>query len=37
MREYFDNELENLNNQLIEMGSLVEQAINNTVEMILNG
>lgn len=37
MREYFDNELENLNNQLIEMGSFVEQAINNTVEMILNG
>lgn len=37
MREYFDNELEHLNNQLIEMGSFVEQAINNTVEMILNG
>lgn len=37
MREYFDNELENLNNQLIQMGSFVEQAINNTVEMILNG
>ena len=37
MREYSDNELENLNNQLIEMGSFVEQAINNTVEMILNG
>ncbi len=37
MRKYFDNELSNLNDQLIEMGSLVEQAINNTITMILNG
>lgn len=37
MREYFDIELENLNNQLIEMGSLVEQAIKNTVGMIVCG
>ena len=37
MREYFDIELENLNNQLIEMGSLVEQAIKNTVGMIVGG
>lgn len=37
MRKYFDNELSNLNDQLIEMGSLVEQAIKNTITMILNG
>lgn len=37
MRKYFDNELENLNDQLIEMGSLVEQSISNTMEMIVNG
>ena len=27
MREYFDKDLDKLNNQLIEMGSLVEKAI----------
>lgn len=37
MREYFDIELDNLNNQLIEMASLVEQAIKNTVGMIVGG
>lgn len=35
MREYFDIELTQLNNQLIEMGVLVEQAIKNTVGMIV--
>ncbi len=37
MREYFDKELRELNNQLIEMGSLVEQAIKNTVGILLKG
>ncbi len=37
MREYFDIELTNLNNQLIEMGKLVEKAIKNTIEIIING
>lgn len=36
MREYFDIELANLNNQLIGMGSLVESAIKNAVEIIAN-
>lgn len=36
MREYFDTELSNLNNQLIEMGMFVEKAINNSVGMIMN-
>ena len=30
MREYFDKELTQLNDSLIEMGGLVEQAIKNT-------
>ena len=34
MREYFDKDLDKLNNQLIEMGSLVEKAIKNTVDVI---
>ena len=37
MREYFDIELYKLNDQLIEMGGLVEQAIKNTIGMIING
>lgn len=36
MREYFDIELVNLNNQLIGMGTLVESAIKNAVEIIAN-
>ena len=36
MREYFDSELANLNNQLIGMGTLVESAIKNAVEIIAN-
>lgn len=36
MREYFDTELSNLNNQLIAMGMLVEKAINNSVQIILD-
>ncbi len=34
MREYFDKDLVQLNDQLIEMGSIVEQAIKNTLGMI---
>ncbi len=37
MREYFDKELSLLSDQLIEMGSFVEQAIGNTIDMILSG
>lgn len=37
MREYFDIELANLNNQLIGMGTLVEKAIGNTVDIIIRG
>lgn len=37
MRKYLDAEINSLNNQLIEMGSLVEKAIKNTVGMIVNG
>lgn len=37
MREYFDAELANLNNQLIGMGVLVEKAIKNATEIIVNG
>lgn len=37
MREYFDIELANLNNQLIGMGTLVEKAIKNTMDIIVNG
>ena len=33
MREYFDKELTQLNDSLIEMGGLVEQAINTTSDM----
>ena len=36
MREYFDIELANLNNQLIGMGTLVKSAIRNAVEIIAN-
>lgn len=36
MREHFDIELANLNNQLIGMGTLVESAIKNAVEIIAN-
>lgn len=36
MREYFDTELLTLNNQLIGMGSLVEEAIKNAVETIVS-
>ena len=36
MRENFDIELANLNNQLIGMGTLVESAIRNAVEIIAN-
>lgn len=36
MREYFDTELLNLNNQLIGMGTLVEEAIKNAVETIVS-
>ena len=35
MREYFDKELTQLNDSLIEMGGLVEQAIKNTMKMIV--
>lgn len=37
MREYFDLELKALNDKLIEMGALVEGAINNTITIITNG
>lgn len=37
MREYFDTELANLNNQLIGMGTLVEKAIKNTIDIIVSG
>ena len=37
MREYFDKELTQLNDRLIEMGGLVEQAIKNTMKMIVDG
>ena len=37
MREYFDKELTQLNDNLIEMGGLVEQAIKNTMKMIVDG
>lgn len=37
MREYFDLELKALNDKLIEMGSLVEGAIKNTITIITNG
>lgn len=37
MREYFDKELTQLNDSLIEMGGLVEQAIKNTMKMIVYG
>lgn len=37
MREYFDNQLNELNEKLIEMGTLVEQAIKNTIKMIIDG
>ena len=37
MREYFDIELANLNNQLIGMGTLVEKAIKTTIEIIISG
>lgn len=37
MREYFDTELANLNNQLIGMGTLVENAIKNTIDIIVSG
>lgn len=36
MREYFDTELLNLNNQLIGMGTLVEEAIKNAVKIIVS-
>lgn len=36
MRKYFDTELLNLNNQLIGMGTLVEEAIKNAVETIVS-
>lgn len=36
MREYFDTELLTLNNQLIGMGTLVEEAIKNAVETIVS-
>lgn len=37
MREYFDLELKALNDKLIEMGTLVEGAIKNTITIITNG
>lgn len=37
MREYFDFELKTLNDMLIEMGTLVESAIKNTIFIIKNG
>ncbi len=37
MREYFDLELNDLNNKLIEMSALVERAIKNTIVIIKNG
>ncbi len=36
MREYFDNELTKLNNQLVEMGGFVEKAIKNAVDIIMS-
>lgn len=36
MREYFDNELTELNNQLVEMGGFVEKAIKNAVDIIMS-
>lgn len=36
MRSRFDNELELLNHELIEMGSLVERAIENATEALIN-
>ncbi len=37
MREYFDLELKALNDKLIEMGALVENAIKNTITIITKG
>lgn len=37
MREYFDKELTVLNDQLIEMGNFAEQAIKNTIDIIISG
>lgn len=36
MREYYIKQLELLNNQLIEMGSLIERAIEMTIEALVN-
>ena len=36
MREYFDIQLSELNDRLVEMGSLIEEAIENTIDIIVN-
>lgn len=36
MRNRFDRELQNLNNELIEMGSLIEEAIDNATTALIN-
>ena len=35
MRNRFDRELENLNNELIQMGSLIEEAIDTAIEALI--
>ena len=35
MRNRFDNQLEQLNNELIEMGSMIEQAIEKAISCLL--
>ena len=36
MRNRFDNQLEKLNNELIEMGSMIEQAIEKAISALVN-
>ena len=36
MREYFDLQLVDLNNKLVGMGVLIEDAIENTIDIIVN-
>ena len=36
MRNRFDRELDSLNNELIEMGALVENAIENATQALIN-
>ena len=36
MRNRFDNQLEKLNNELLEMGSMIEQAIEKAISALVN-